>query len=451
MASLAPGRTAALRATPAVVVAVALVLAAGPALAEVSATTDEVDTVDVVSDDPGDVVNVACVGGQVNVNGSPAAPALACDAVRAVRVDPAVGADGAQTVNLGGLTQLAFPALERTAVDVADFDADTVTGSEGRDVITADALDQVTGGLGDDYIQGAGTALGGAGDDLLRDISGEVRGGAGNDRIVNPGAGPIDGGDGRDVVVADYSASPLQQAITLYLSNSLLGPAPGVGAESTGIEEYDITTSTGAKDDTIDSTAYSGAVVVSTLAGNDTIRTGPGADVIDGGAGNDVLNPGGGSDVVRGGEGDDTIMVRDGVADVVDCGPGTDAVTADRVDVLVDCEIVSLPAPDTGSISGYKKVVKGTKPVYTFGSPVAGAVFECQIDAGGFRPCSSPFTVKTRKLPVGKHTLAVRAVQPAGNVDPTPSTFVFKVKKKHKPGRKPTKSVSAGRPFWSAW
>jgi hypothetical protein len=124
--------------------------------------------------------------------------------------------------------------------------------------------------------------------------------------------------------------------------------------------------------------------------------------------------------------------VRDGVADSVDCGDGVDTVIADRADVLTGCESVALPPPDTNPIVGPKKVKKGKKPAFTFGSPAVGAQFECAIDAGPFKACESPYHVKTRKLSAGKHTLSVRAVQPTGNIDPTPSTFRFKVLPKHK-------------------
>ena len=53
---------------------------------------------------------------------------------------------GADTVNLGGVTQLAFPALTQTSVDVEDASADSVTGSEARDVVHADSLDDVSTG-----------------------------------------------------------------------------------------------------------------------------------------------------------------------------------------------------------------------------------------------------------------------------------------------------------------
>ena len=407
----------------------ALMVTALPAVADVTATTDGIDHVMVESDDPADVVSVTCGADAANVNGSSAEPSLPCPEVTNVLVD---AAEGAQTVNLGGVTELAFPGLVRTTIDVDDDDADSVTGSEGRDVIDADGLDTVTGGLGDDWMDGAGTASGGEGDDVLRDISNDVQGGAGDDRIVDPGGGSIDGGAGRDVVVQDYTASPVQQVVTLYISNSLLGPAPGVGLSSTGIEEYDLTTSAGVRADTIDSTAYSGVLAVATLDGDDTVRGGPGSDVVNAGAGNDAVNPGGGADLVRGGDGDDTITVRDGVADTVDCGPGTDTVTADRADVLTGCENVPFPPPETSVIVGEKKVHKNDKVQFAFAASVATATFECAIDTGPYKPCTSPLTVKSRKLAVGKHTLTVRAVQPAGNADPTPSTLVFKVKPKKK-------------------
>ena len=175
--------------------------------------------------------------------------------------------------------------------------------------------------------------------------------------------------------------------------------------------------------DSIDSRLYSGRVSFHGRAGNDTFLGGPGADMADLGLGNDVVDPGPGSDFVLGGDGDDTIAARDGFGDVVECGPGSDTVTADRADALSGCENVALPAPETSRIDGPKKVTKGTKAFFTFAASVASATFECQVDTGAYKPCASPYKVKTKRLKTGKHTLTVRAVQPAGNADPTPSTF----------------------------
>jgi hypothetical protein len=159
------------------------------------------------------------------------------------------------------------------------------------------------------------------------------------------------------------------------------------------------------------------------------------------GAGNDAVDAGPGSDFVLAGDGDDSIAARDGFGDVVECGPGSDTVVADRSDVLSGCENVVLPAPETSRIDGPTKVTQGTKAFFVFSASVSSATFECQVDTGVFKACSSPLKVRTRKLHPGRHTVTVRAVQPAGNADATPSTFTFKVKPK--PKVKPRHSAHA--------
>jgi len=53
-----------------------------------------------------------------------------------------------------------------------------------------------------------------------------------------------------------------------------------------------------------------------------------------------------------------------------------------------------------------------------FVSTEANSTFQCRLDAGRFKPCSSPFQ---RRLAAGMHRFEVRAVDAAGNVDPTPA------------------------------
>jgi Ca2+-binding RTX toxin-like protein len=84
-------------------------------------------------------------------------------------------------------------------------------------------------------------------------------------------------------------------------------------------------------------------------AGDDRITSGPAPDFIQGGSGNDViaggpgddrLYGGPGSDRISGGPGWDFISARDGRRDFVACGPGNDAVSADRLDLIApDCEL----------------------------------------------------------------------------------------------------------------
>jgi hypothetical protein len=79
--------------------------------------------------------------------------------------------------------------------------------------------------------------------------------------------------------------------------------------------------------------------------GNDRLTAGPGADTLDGGLGTDTLDAGSGDDLVR---------TRDGLADRITCGDGSDRVEADTADVVAgDCEAVEaiavVPPDDGGS------------------------------------------------------------------------------------------------------
>ena len=90
-----------------------------------------------------------------------------------------------------------------------------------------------------------------------------------------------------------------------------------------------------------------------------------------------------------------------------------------------------IPLPET-TITLAPKKVKGKKATIEFSSDAAGATFECALDEGGFKPCSSP--AKLKKLKPGRHNFSVRAIA-SGVVDTTPAETSFKVKKKkHKHG-----------------
>jgi Tol biopolymer transport system component len=73
--------------------------------------------------------------------------------------------------------------------------------------------------------------------------------------------------------------------------------------------------------------------------GDDRVSAGRGRDAVNGQRGKDILNPGAGRDKVWGGGEDDYVVVLDGNRDVVDCGPGSDRVLADRRDrISINCE-----------------------------------------------------------------------------------------------------------------
>jgi len=62
---------------------------------------------------------------------------------------------------------------------------------------------------------------------------------------------------------------------------------------------------------------------------------------------------------------------------------------------------------------------------FDFSSPDGGVAFECELDGGGFSVCSSPASYAG--LASGPHTFDVRAIDSAGNVDPTPASFTWSV------------------------
>lgn len=92
-----------------------------------------------------------------------------------------------------------------------------------------------------------------------------------------------------------------------------------------------------------------------------------------------------------------------------DLTPAVRNFTVDKVD------------PDTSIVSGPAEGSLTNDPTFVFGSNEAGT-FECEINGGTWDPCASgvPLTA-----PDGNVTLRVRAVDLAGNQDPTPVTRNF--------------------------
>ncbi|MGH2763817.1 MAG: putative Ig domain-containing protein, partial [Thermoleophilaceae bacterium] len=81
--------------------------------------------------------------------------------------------------------------------------------------------------------------------------------------------------------------------------------------------------------------------------------------------------------------------------------------------------------PDTPIMDGPPALGEDRTPTFTFSSTESGSRFECSLDGDPFAPCSSPYT--TPELGPGEHTLVVRAIDAAGNVDPTPTVYNFEI------------------------
>jgi hypothetical protein len=126
---------------------------------------------------------------------------------------------------------------------------------------------------------------------------------------------------------------------------------------------------------------------------------------------------------------------------------GPNAVGAGLVDALGALNAVPSPPPPTTSVGPpppppppappatfIRKHPKGlvrthrlrAKLQFEFTSEPPGATFQCRVDRGAFRNCSAKFIARFKP---GKHVIQVRAVDAAGNVDPTPAVFRFRVKR----------------------
>jgi hypothetical protein len=81
--------------------------------------------------------------------------------------------------------------------------------------------------------------------------------------------------------------------------------------------------------------------------------------------------------------------------------------------------------PATTIDTGTAASTSSTSASFNFSASEAGATFECALDGVAFTGCVSPITYTG--LGLGAHTFMVRAVDPAGNVDPTPAAFAWTI------------------------
>ena len=123
-------------------------------------------------------------------------------------------------------------------------------------------------------------------------------------------------------------------------------------------------------------------------------------------------------------------------------GDGTHSVTATYIDdtahdsssntftvsVSSDPVVPDTTPPETIGISGPKGKRKPKREKLVFESNEPGT-FTCARDKRAAKPCTSPLRLK--KLPPGRHKVVITATDLAGNSDPTPLLYKWKVKKKH--------------------
>ncbi len=101
----------------------------------------------------------------------------------------------------------------------------------------------------------------------------------------------------------------------------------------------------------------------------------------------------------------------------------TDSACSNSIDYVEDSA-----APDTLIDSGPTGKTNNPSPSFAFHSPQPVAGFECRLDAsvgGTWEPCSSPKDYTN--LALGPHKFEVRAIDAAGNADPSPAKRTFNV------------------------
>lgn len=286
----------------------AALCAAGPASASITVAKTAADTITVTStaDAPADAITYKLTAGKLGIDrttGENLAPGLGCtgnatnvtcavDFITKLVIQLGPGDDqitGAPTLPVGMHAEI-FGGPGRDTLRGSDSADDLLSGDEGDDVLD--------GGYGDD------TLLGGAGDDTL---------------TANLGADVYRGGTGFDALT--YASYSTGVRVTVGGSGGSVGEGDDVGGD---LERVDGGT------------------------GDDTLVGSGAGEYLSGGAGNDAIDGAGGADVLSGGPGDDALTARDGVADVVSCGDGTDSATTDQLDGPDSCEAVSAATVATG-------------------------------------------------------------------------------------------------------
>ncbi|MGE0726051.1 MAG: Ig-like domain-containing protein, partial [Alphaproteobacteria bacterium] len=114
------------------------------------------------------------------------------------------------------------------------------------------------------------------------------------------------------------------------------------------------------------------------------------------------------------GEGAHTLLVR-----AVDAAGNADATPA-----AATWTVDTLP-PGTTILQGPAAATNQTSAVFDFGSGDAGVTYEASLDGGGYSAVPDPATFGG--LAEGAHTLLVRAVDAAGNSDPTPASRIWTI------------------------
>jgi len=354
--------------------------------------------------------------------------------------------DSILLAGLDGEDVLAAPALPETTSVVL------LGNEDGDDLTSGDTEDALIDGAGDD------TAAAGGRDDALPNNGGadQLDAGPGEDLFVSNAVcdgDVLDGGGDRD---------------NANWANFGTGVAINMGAETAGL---------------IGSQGQpncASAAELTTLRGLEDVEGTNKGDNLTGDSGPNQLLGRAGSDNYLAGAGNDHLLANSGDSDpLIDCGEGFDTALIDFASAETDgppvaCESVeerapnSFRPPDTPSdpepepepeppvppqvttppVSDLKRPPQRdrTPPAtslgrhprallfatgkrrlvsFAFSASEPEAHFRCRLDHRPARPCHSP---RTYSVSLGRHTFRVLAIDAAGNADPSPSLFRFRVR-----------------------
>lgn len=325
------------------------------------------------------------------------------------------------------------PALPSTVslVLLGGNDADKLTAGEFSD-------DTLVDGDGNDVLSGL------AGDDGLVNNEGkdEISGGVGNDLILSTvicEGDTINGGPGRDNASWAKFEKTASAGIEARLDQLRAG-RPGAGGEPD-----------------CSGGAFDPLQQVEDLEGSAL------DDVLIGDAGENQLLGHLGADSFFSLAGNDTILANAGDNDIaINCGEGIDTALIDirpkfNDPVPVECETVREAEPNNYRVSTpvvppppplptaadvkppRTKVTKHpAKVVWTakrhrrvtfrFSSSERGSRFRCKLDSKPYRACVSP---RVFNLGIGRHVVRIDAIDAAGNADPTPAVYRFRIRQLH--------------------
>jgi hypothetical protein len=124
-----------------------------------------------------------------------------------------------------------------------------------------------------------------------------------------------------------------------------------------------------------------------------------------------------------------TTVAPNGLKNVTITNPDGQARTGLNV-INVNTDVMIPPAaaspPETTITKGPKKKTHKRRPSFRFTSSQPSSTFQCQLDKGRFRPCTSPFK-PPKQLKPGKHVFRAQAMGAGSGPDPSPAMKKFTV------------------------